>query len=44
MRGADPVAAGGAGVTKVLLASNNKKKLEELRLILTPIVPGIEVL
>jgi XTP/dITP diphosphohydrolase len=31
-------------VTKVLLASNNKKKLEELRRILTPIVPGIEVL
>lgn len=31
-------------MTKVLLASNNKKKLEELRRILTPIVPGIEVL
>jgi XTP/dITP diphosphohydrolase len=31
-------------VSKVLLASNNKKKLEELRRILTPIVPGIEVL
>jgi len=31
-------------VTKVLLASNNQKKLEELRRILTPIVPGIEVL
>jgi XTP/dITP diphosphohydrolase len=31
-------------VTRVLLASNNKKKLEELRRILTPIVPGIEVL
>jgi XTP/dITP diphosphohydrolase len=31
-------------VTQVLLASNNKKKLEELRRILTPIVPGIEVL
>ena len=31
-------------MTRVLLASNNKKKLEELRRILTPIVPGIEVL
>lgn len=31
-------------MTKVLLASNNKKKLEELQRILTPIVPGIEVL
>jgi XTP/dITP diphosphohydrolase len=31
-------------MSKVLLASNNKKKLEELRRILTPIVPGIEVL
>ncbi|HET6298951.1 MAG TPA: RdgB/HAM1 family non-canonical purine NTP pyrophosphatase [Kribbella sp.] len=31
-------------MTKVLLASNNQKKLEELRRILTPIVPGIEVL
>ena len=31
-------------MTKVLLASNNPKKLEELRRILTPIVPGIEVL
>ncbi|WP_328320614.1 RdgB/HAM1 family non-canonical purine NTP pyrophosphatase [Kribbella sp. NBC_00382] len=31
-------------MTKVLLASNNKKKLEELRRILAPIVPGIEVL
>jgi XTP/dITP diphosphohydrolase len=28
----------------VLLASNNQKKLEELRRILTPIVPGVEVL
>ncbi|WP_020387175.1 RdgB/HAM1 family non-canonical purine NTP pyrophosphatase [Kribbella catacumbae] len=31
-------------MTKVLLASNNKKKLEELQRILAPIVPGIEVL
>jgi XTP/dITP diphosphohydrolase len=31
-------------VTQVLLASNNKKKLDELRRILEPIVPGIEVL
>ena len=31
-------------MSRVLLASNNKKKLEELRRILTPIVPGIEVL
>ena len=31
-------------MSKILLASNNKKKLEELRRILTPIVPGIEVL
>jgi XTP/dITP diphosphohydrolase len=31
-------------VSKVLLASNNKKKLEELRRILEPIVPGIQVL
>ena len=31
-------------MSKVLLASNNQKKLEELRRILTPIVPGIEVL
>ncbi len=31
-------------MSKVLLASNNAKKLEELRRILTPIVPGIEVL
>ncbi len=31
-------------MSKVLLASNNRKKLEELRRILTPIVPGIEVL
>jgi XTP/dITP diphosphohydrolase len=29
---------------RVLLASNNQKKLEELRRILTPIVPGIDVL
>jgi XTP/dITP diphosphohydrolase len=29
---------------RVLLASNNQKKLEELRRILTPIVPGVEVL
>jgi XTP/dITP diphosphohydrolase len=31
-------------MSKVLLASNNAKKLEELRRILAPIVPGIEVL
>jgi XTP/dITP diphosphohydrolase len=31
-------------VTKVLLASNNEKKLAELQRILAPIVPGIEVL
>ncbi len=31
-------------MTKVLLASNNKKKLLELQRILAPIVPGIEVL
>ncbi|TWD82403.1 XTP/dITP diphosphohydrolase [Kribbella amoyensis] len=31
-------------MTKVLLASNNQKKLDELRRILAPIVPGIEVL
>ena len=31
-------------MSKVLLASNNKKKLEELRRILEPIVPGIQVL
>jgi XTP/dITP diphosphohydrolase len=31
-------------MTKVVLASNNQKKLEELRRILTPIVPGVEVL
>lgn len=31
-------------MSKVLLASNNQKKLEELRRILAPIVPGIEVL
>ena len=31
-------------MSKVLLASNNKKKLDELRRILEPIVPGIEVL
>jgi XTP/dITP diphosphohydrolase len=31
-------------MSKVLLASNNQKKLEELRRILTPIVPGVEVL
>ncbi|MEV6417216.1 RdgB/HAM1 family non-canonical purine NTP pyrophosphatase [Kribbella sp. NPDC051718] len=31
-------------MTKVLLASNNKKKLAELQRILAPIVPGIEVL
>jgi len=31
-------------VSKVLLASNNKKKLDELRRILEPIVPGIQVL
>jgi XTP/dITP diphosphohydrolase len=29
---------------RILLASNNQKKLEELRRILTPIVPGVEVL
>lgn len=29
---------------RVLLASDNQKKLEELRRILTPIVPGVEVL
>jgi XTP/dITP diphosphohydrolase len=31
-------------MTKILLASNNPKKLVELRRILAPIVPGIEVL
>jgi XTP/dITP diphosphohydrolase len=31
-------------MSKVLLASNNQKKLEELRRILEPIVPGIQVL
>ncbi|MEV6285793.1 RdgB/HAM1 family non-canonical purine NTP pyrophosphatase [Kribbella sp. NPDC051770] len=31
-------------MSKVLLASNNAKKLAELRRILAPIVPGIEVL
>jgi XTP/dITP diphosphohydrolase len=31
-------------VTQVLLASRNEKKLAELRRILTPIVPGVEVL
>lgn len=31
-------------MSKILLASNNQKKLDELRRILTPIVPGIEVL
>lgn len=31
-------------MSKILLASNNQKKLEELRRILAPIVPGIEVL
>jgi XTP/dITP diphosphohydrolase len=31
-------------VTQILLASRNEKKLAELRRILTPIVPGIEVL
>lgn len=31
-------------MTQVLLASNNKKKLDELQRILTPIIPGIEVL
>ena len=36
LRRADQAAAGGAGVTKVLLASNNAKKLAELRRILDP--------
>lgn len=31
-------------MTQVVLASNNAKKLAELRRILTPLVPGIEVL
>ncbi|HEU4947765.1 MAG TPA: RdgB/HAM1 family non-canonical purine NTP pyrophosphatase [Kribbella sp.] len=31
-------------MTKVLLASRNEKKLEELRRILTPIVPDVQVL
>ncbi|ADB30942.1 non-canonical purine NTP pyrophosphatase, rdgB/HAM1 family [Kribbella flavida DSM 17836] len=31
-------------MSKIVLASNNAKKLEELRRILAPIVPGIEVL
>jgi len=31
-------------MTKVLLASRNEKKLAELRRILTPVVPGVEVL
>ena len=31
-------------MTKVVLASNNAKKLAELRRILTPLVPDIEVL
>ena len=31
-------------MTKVVLASNNAKKLDELRRILEPLVPGIEVL
>jgi XTP/dITP diphosphohydrolase len=33
-----------SAANRVLLASNNQKKLEELRRILTPIVPGVEVL
>jgi XTP/dITP diphosphohydrolase len=38
------VTAANTGANRVLLASNNQKKLEELRRILTPIVPGVEVL
>src|SRR5690606_18170940 len=39
-----PAGAGARSMTRVVLASNNAKKLEELSRILAPLVPGIEVL
>src|SRR5690606_34604512 len=39
-----PAGRGARAVTRIVLASGNAKKLDELRRILEPLVPGIEVL